>query len=284
MILKQHLSLALALNLSLTLLSSERTDAILETIDLGTSKELHRATIHYISLNTDQSPQAALILCPGANGDGAKLINEGWIDYAQKTNLGLVSISFTSDERLLRAGGGYYYPTSGSGEKLLEGINQIYGRDLPVLLYGFSGGAHFVSRFVEHYPEKTMAWCAYSFGWWDQPNHDKATDCPPGIVACGDLDLKRHSATFQYFLTGRELGRPWLWLSLPETGHQQSSALDGFVRDFFLEILENDTAPIQLRDSQTKELLVESDFINIPLASVLPSESLASDWLKLHSP
>lgn len=32
----------------------------------------------------------------------------------------------------------YYYPNSGSGQALLDSICKVYGKDLPIILYGFS--------------------------------------------------------------------------------------------------------------------------------------------------
>ena len=45
----------------------------------------------------------------------------------------------------------------------------------------FLGGAHFASRFEEWMPEKVIAWCAYSAGWWICPPRNAAA--PAGIAA-----------------------------------------------------------------------------------------------------
>lgn len=106
-------------------------------------------------------PRAVLVLAPGYNGNAEYLIRQpAWQDFAKPNQLGLVGLSFASDEELFRSGRGYYYASQGSGDLLLEGLRKVFGKDLPVLLYGFSGGAHFTSRFTEWKPERVLR--AYS--------------------------------------------------------------------------------------------------------------------------
>lgn len=159
-----------------------------------------------------------------------------WQEFACEQKLGLAGLSFASNgEFLSDCGRGYYSAAKGSGQVLLDGIRKIYGRELPLLLYGFSGGAHFTSGFVEWKPERVISWCAYSAGWWDTPL--KAPVNPPGIVACGDND-PRYGATMIYFKQGRAAHKPWLWISLPAIGHATSPRLEDFIRDYFAAVLK----------------------------------------------
>jgi pimeloyl-ACP methyl ester carboxylesterase len=214
----------LTLSLAFPLLADE-----VATLHLTPAPNMERADLYYTT--PVGSPRAVLILAPGCNGSGETFLRSPpWQEFARRNKLGLVGLSFASPEKAIHDGTGYYYASKGSGAKLLEGIRKIYGQDLPLLLYGFSGGAHFTSRFEEWKPSRVLAWCAYSAGWWDLPQHHSAN--PPGIIACGDQD-PRYGATLSYFKQGRAAEKPWLWVSLPKIGHQGSPALDQFVREYF---------------------------------------------------
>jgi hypothetical protein len=178
----------------------------IENIHLVPSPNIVRTDLYYMT--PIANPQAVLVLAPGVNGSGESLVRSpAWQQFASEQHLGLVGLSFSSPEKALHDGTGYYYCSKGSGDKLLEGIRKIYGKDLPLLLYGFSGGAHFTSRFEEWAPSRIIAWCADSAGWWDEPKLSAIT--PPGIVACGEND-PRYGATLSYFKQGRAAGKPWL--------------------------------------------------------------------------
>ena len=184
-----------------------------------------------------QNPWAVLVLCPGCNGNGEGLVSEpAWREFAREHNLGLVGLSFASEINDLRNGKGYYYAGRGSGKILLDGINQLFKSDLPILIYGFSGGAQFASRFVEWKPKRVAAWCAYSAGWWDEPLPSNIM--PPGIVACGEDD-GRLGASLVYFKQGRAIGKPWLWIGIPNNGHSPDKRVESFVRDYFAAIMKN---------------------------------------------
>jgi len=118
----------------------------------------------------------------------------------------------------------------------LDAIRETYGEDLPIVVYGFSGGAHFVSRFVEWVPSRVVVWSAYSAQFWDEPSLDENT--PPGIVACGEFDGSRWFPTFSYYFKGRQAGKPWTWVSIAETGHHRKGAFEQFVRQYFSAVLE----------------------------------------------
>jgi pimeloyl-ACP methyl ester carboxylesterase len=180
-----------------------------EVIHLAPSSNMDRADLYYEILQQNTSlPKAVLILSPGCNGNGESLVRSpSWKEFARRNHLALVGLSFASPEKAIHDGTGYYYASKGSGDKFLEGIRKIYGKDLPLLLYGFSGGAHFTSRFEEWAPSRVIAWCADSAGWWDVPQPSGVS--PPGIVACGEND-PRYGASLSYFKQGRAAGKPWL--------------------------------------------------------------------------
>jgi len=252
-----------------------------ETLRLEPGPNMTRAELHHVA--TVPAPKAVLALCPGCNGSGEDLIRSPkWIAFAKQHRLGLVGLSFASPIPAIQDGTGYYYASKGSGEKLLEGIRKIYGRDLPLLLYGFSGGSHFTSRFEEWNPARVLSWCAYSAGWWDEPHRNSIS--PPGIVACGDED-PRYGASLIYFKQGRAAGKPWQWVSLPKIGHQGSPALDDFVRDYFSDILSSSQKTPLWTDIDREEKVSVSEQLAQPsLTGWLPSEKLFDEWRKLNAP
>jgi pimeloyl-ACP methyl ester carboxylesterase len=247
-------------------------------IDGGTN----RADVYFVH---DLVPaKAVLLLCPGFDENGETLIEQkSWQDFAKENGLGLMGLSFASDGEDLVAGSGYYYAEQGSGELLLKAVRQAYGKDLPLLIYGFSGGAQFASRFAEWKPERVLAWCAYSAGWWDAPK--KSDDCPPGIVACGYKDGERYGASLVYFKQGRAAGKPWLWVSLANTGHQWSPELDAFVRAYFQAILQSPKPTGVWVDIERKETYSGPQAILQPTMSAwLPDEKLLTSWKQIHTP
>lgn len=252
-----------------------------ETLILAPAPNMIRAEMHYIA--TVASPKAVLVLCPGCNGSGENLIRaREWIAFAKENDLGLVGLSFASPMAAIHDGTGYYYASKGSGEKLLEGIRNIYGKDLPLLLYGFSGGAHFTSRFEQWNPARVLSWCAYSAGWWDEPKRSPIS--PPGIVACGDED-PRYGASLIYFKQGRAVGSPWQWVSLAKTGHEGSPALDEFVRRYFEVVLSDRDQAGVWTDIDCEEKVDDAEqAVHPSLTGWLPSERLFGGWKKLNAP
>lgn len=255
-------------------------------LDTGRHASISRAELHYLDPEKAASGKAILVLCPGANGNGLDLLSEKmWQDFASSNRLGLVALSFASETSLLKAHEGYYYPrSSGSGELLVEGLRSIYDRDLPIILYGFSGGAHFTMRFTEEYPARVEVWCAYAFGWWDEPSADEKS-FPPGVLACGAEDYQRHTQVFQFFLAGRSRDRHLTWISLGDQGHSRSKELEQFARVYFESVLHGNPLVGEWYDSQTKALLRDGlSPTNFNLATWLPSVAAADLWLELHAP
>jgi len=240
------------------------------------------------SVETVSNPKAVIVLSPGCNGNGAGLVGDPqWQVFAKHQQMGLVGLSFASEINNLQNGTGYYYVTNGSGRLLLDGIRKLFGHDLPLVLYGFSGGAQFASRFVEWEPKRIITWCAYSAGWWDEPRSSIVT--PPGIIACGEKD-ERLGASLIYFKQGRAKGRPWLWISIPNNGHSPDGRVESFVRDYFAEILKAGTNVKSNRsgiwlDIDTK-VEVERIFAEKypSVTAWLPNAELLGRWQSLYKP
>jgi hypothetical protein len=259
----------------------------IQKISLPKIERVERSDLYVLKVVKD--PVAVLVLCPGCNGNGEDLIKQPvWQKFAAKHQLGLVGLSFASPVDQLQAGNGYYYAAQGSGDLLLQGIKQSFASDLPLLLYGFSGGAHFTSRFVEWKPERVKAWCAYSAAWWDEPKLTKIM--PPGIVACGDYDGDRYGESLIYFKRGRVLGKPWLWISLPKIGHSVHGPLEQFVREYFSATLKFNARPNPQKDGiwldiDSKKETEESVVTEMPSVTAwLPDKKLLPVWTNIHEP
>lgn len=257
----------------------------IKKISLPVPAGMKRADIYFVA--PVQTPLAVLVLCPGMNGNGSNLLrDEKWIAYARKEHIALVGLSFASDEKdLNEEGKGYYNAELGSGEVLLNGIKRCFKIEKPILLYGFSGGAHFASSFAEWQPRRVLAWCAYSAGWWGELNRS-SQQMPPGIVACGENDW-RYGTSLSYFLRGRALGRRITWVGLKATDHAWSERLDAFVRSYFTAIInqKNDHLKPEWRDAEVKGVLTDAEAALKPtLACWLPNGEVAKEWAEIHRP
>jgi pimeloyl-ACP methyl ester carboxylesterase len=218
------------------------------------------------------NPVAVLVLAPGANGDGEAFVADAkWEKFAEEKGLMLVGLSFASKMDAFHDDTGYYYAAKGSGQLLLDALDRLTGKPLPVVLYGISGGAHFTARFAEWKPERVAAWCAYSTGWWDEPMPSAAM--PPGLVVCGEEDW-RLGASLTYFKQGRAIGKPWLWVLVPQSGHIQDRRVDAFVRDYFGAILEG-----QPRPNEHQGGWVDIEDITIAEKNLFLSQPTMTGWL-----
>lgn len=244
-----------------------------------------RADIYFEASLTAKN--GILVLCPGMNGDGKLAVSEpAWRKFALENGLGLVGLTFSSPASSLyaRPGVGYYYPEQGSGASLLKGLETIYGRDLKIFLYGYSGGAQFGSRFVDQNSSIIAGWAAYSASFWSDPV-SPGNQSAPGIVACGEFDADRYGPSFAYFQQGRRKDSRWTWVSLAGTGHVRHQRFEEFIRTYFSALLLRGMQDAVWFDAETKLPITEGERLLSPTLSVwLPSPAVAKDWHSLHHP
>ena len=248
----------------------------------------------FSSLPASKNEQAVLVLAPGMNMDGKFFLEESaWVEFAQKNNLGIIALNYSSDPEKLYGPErqGYYWPEQGSGKALLKEIKRVYKKDLPILIYGFSGGAQFTSRFIDFAPDRIIAWCAYSAQFWDEPKSPENGACSArGVVACGDLDGSRWQPSFGFYYQGRLQEKNWIWLSRKNTEHNRSASLENFIREFFQEELDihfqkKAPQPDIYADVSKIELIEDKDFEMQPaLLSPFRTKELFESWRKIHSP
>ncbi|MDB4793723.1 hypothetical protein OAG63_01685 [Methylacidiphilales bacterium] len=252
----------------------------IKLVSLPETAGLTRTDIYYIK--PDYEPVACLVMCPGINGNGQYyLTNSALQAFASHYKVALIGLSFASDQDVINENKGYYTASQGAGQLLLDGIDHYVAHDVPVLLYGFSGGAHFVSSFEEAYPQRVLAWCAYTAAWWQDPQ--AAQYNPPGIVACGKLD-QRFAQTFEYFQKGRKLGKPWCWIALEGTNHEENDSLNQFVQAYFGGILAKISDTGGWFDIKTKQKLDGDAIQQSEMAAWLPDNRVGELWSNLHRP
>lgn len=250
-----------------------------------------RDTFGFSYIKPNDDTKSVLVLAPGMNTNGEFFLGESpWMDFARRNKLGVIVLNYSSDEEdLYQNHKGYYWPDQGSGKALLDEIKRVYGKDLPIVLYGFSGGAQFVSRFVDWCPDRIIAWCAYSAQFWDYPKDGSKVTKARGIVACGDQDGLRWQPSFGFYYKGRKNNRPWIWVNVSNTGHNRSAKFEKFVRQFFDEELaiwrgdkkstEDICSDISNSDNELL-LLPEQPELQCPFRT----KELLESWKKIQAP
>ncbi len=175
-------------------------------------------------------PRGILVLANGACDTSGQLFRQlEWRSFAVMNRLAIVEIAFASPREALFDGTGYYYASHGSGWLFEKALEKCLPGRLPLLLFGYSGGGHFVSRYAAWHPGRCVAWCASGVGWWDQP---AATgNAPPGLLICGDQDSRLEAMRRQYALA-RELALPWTLLEIPQMDHIMPASRIGHIQDF----------------------------------------------------
>ena len=193
----------------------------------ATTKEISRAEFNIIA---PQHPRAVLVLVPGYNGDGKTFLNEtNWTAFARRQNWALVAVSFSSPVDLLKKNEGYYAAGKESGKMLFSALDKAGIGGLPLFLFGFSGGARFVSSLTINFPAPVAGWAAHAPCDSEEGIH---ADGPPGIVACGADDF-RLGASLSRFQRHRKRDWPVTWIELPGNAHARSPAFEDFVRAWF---------------------------------------------------
>jgi len=249
--------------------------------------------------------RGVLVLCPGQNGSSEGMLRDKvWQEFAERQGLALAGFHFVSSDEDLKNGRGYFAASRGSGALLEEGLKKAGLGSAPLVLYGFSGGAHFAMSFAAWRPERVAGFCAYSFAWWSPP--PPKLQCP-ALIVCGQADGTRYGASLAYFQAGRRQASPWAWVSLKETPHAASAELDEFVRAYFscvmnftegnkgkegltgsplpsLSSVQSSSVGGMIRVDNVTEKVVEGRKKDDVSTSVLPCLDLLPKWQAIHHP
>jgi pimeloyl-ACP methyl ester carboxylesterase len=252
-----------------------------ERLSFAIPRKMSRADV-YVARPVPR-PKGVLVLCPGWNGNGASLAQDpNWLKLAKENDLGVLGISFASDPEKFYEGHIYYHADQGSGQVLLDAVRKAFNGDLPIVIYGFSAGADFVSHFIQWKPDRVAAWCAYSPAWYIDPA--PGTKLPPGLVACGDHD-PRLGAALTYFKRGRAAANKWLWIGVPDSAHSAEPAVLDFVRAYLSIVWKGDSRNGLWVDIDTENKVTIAAALAQPsLAAWLPEQKLLLDWRKLNEP
>ena len=227
-----------------------------------------------------------LVLIPGYNGDGARMLDARWKAFAEKYQLVLLAPTFHADGNECNQGKGYYYPEQGSGAVLEQALREVTRRTGAhterVLLFGFSAGAHVAHRFALWKPQRVRAFVAYSAAWWSEPTVRLKT--VPALIMCGETD-ERYAATYAFFRQGQKLDCPWVWRSYGHTGHELTPAVRNMAEVFLAHYAQAQPAsPVDVRygDIQTFKDVGQADKATIPeeFRIALPSPAVAEVWRK----
>ena len=251
-------------------------------LDLRRSEGVSVASLDYLGDVPKQKAEGILVLLPGYNGNGAKMLLEPkWRNFARENNLILGAFTFVSDPDLLREGGGYYDTAKCSGDAAVDALRRIGGGKLPVFIYGFSGGAHFAANFAESHPRAVRGWCAASFDEKNRakPKIDNVKNRPPGIVACGTADSRIDSAR-NYYFKGRKAERKWTWLEVPGLAHARSDAVESFARNYFIALLNRKEKGVWIDTGSRKDISYSSESAQNKM-TWLPDAGLADEWRRL---
>ncbi len=249
----------------------------------------HGLNVPFRSWQTEgaKASTGVLVLVPGYNGDGAKMLDARWKEFATKNGLVLLAPTFHAEGKENNEGKGYYYPEQGSGEvmeKALQEVRKRTGAETDkALLFGFSAGAHFVHRFALWRPQRVKAFVAYSAGWWSEPTARLRN--VPALILCGEAD-QRYAATWEFFKKGQRLKCPWVWRSYTGTGHELTPAVRDMAEIFLAHYTgreEQAGMPVsRYGDVQTYRSVGPAERESIPeeFRIELPSKAVADVWEK----
>lgn len=247
-----------------------------------------------------EAPRYILVLLPGFNGDGARLLrNKRWFKFVEETSGAMLACTFRMDKKTPIH---YAAAQHGSGSALETAIEQLDAKDtlrslkeLPLLIYGFSAGGQFAYGFSCHNPQRLIGFAAAKGGYYFSEPLDE-TYKVPGLMISGRKDSgRRKKAIRDLFESHRAKGAPWCWME-DKNGHTAAKCLS-VVIPYFGELLR-----LQL-DGQQKKLIDRSKLVGVTVDLVnknitsrsktfgandtnlkqgwLPSESIFTLWSRL---
>lgn len=106
----------------------------------------------YLYAGAKEGVRGVLLLQPGINAAGDALLNDpSWQQFGRKERLVLMGVGFKTGKVNVKTNG-YYYPEQGSGPAIVRAVEMVCAKAgitaQPILMFGFSGGAHFAHRFA----------------------------------------------------------------------------------------------------------------------------------------
>jgi len=223
---------------------------------------------------TSKKPRAILTICVDQHPERIAR-DQVWEKYAIDNQLALAAVSFPyTHSSVIKNGRRFLQAADGSGQLLLNGLNQVFDPSLPIILYGQGAPGTFTMNFARWKPQRLMAWAAYygdaqpvnpaqsgsaSAINTNNPEPIAAKSGPspgvkihnapaiafvsgsiPAIIACDkngprSVVLKGR----QFFSVGRLQNAPWTLVALTGSFQDRSQRFENFVKTYMSAVLAN---------------------------------------------
>ncbi len=267
-------------------------DNEIKEYQLPAAPGVHDAVSYYYRLPQNAGrgagqPTGVLMLVPGYNGSGLDFLkaSSSWYALADSERLILVSPTFQTTLEEIHSQRGYYYASLWSGQATIDAVDHIAAQaglaPGPLLIFGFSAGAHFAHRFALWNPARVKAFVAYAAAWWDAPTARLAG--VPALIMCGEGDA-RYEPSHAFFEQGLALGLPWMWRSYPDTDHQITPPVTRMAQAFLGYYAAQRPQEHWIGDAQTYHFYAagaeDVQFIPDEAKIEIPSRALAVIWSK----
>ncbi|MEM6884507.1 MAG: hypothetical protein AAF571_05695 [Verrucomicrobiota bacterium] len=246
--------------------------------------------------NINRKPSAVLVLVPGANGDGRGMARDKkWQTLAAEFNWLIIACYLK--------GGNYQRPEAGSGDALLDAIEQMgetVGQtgleDLPFLMWGTSAGGQFNFNYAQWKPKQVLTFVVNKGAYYTAERDKKVRKIPAlFFIGMKDSELRMKNISGLFF-EGREKDAPWALIREPDQAHTIGASKE-FSREYFRTIFpmrlpegEDELQEIELDQGfvghlETYEIAQNEDVDWDPEDSAwLPSQELMDSWLKIVIP
>jgi poly(3-hydroxybutyrate) depolymerase len=271
-------------------------------IEPDTRDNFSKAVFYFHVPEKVTAPNYVLVLLPGINADGSGLLtHKEWRQFAEETQAAMVACTFVKkDKRKYDAHNNYSAAQCGSGAALESAIEKFDKTqttslaDLPLLIYGHSGGGQFAFGFSCHNPKRMIGFAAGKGGYY-YPDAIEGTFTVPGLMISGQKDLpRRKNAIRELYRLSRAEGAPWCWME-DKHGHGAANNLS-VVIPYFRELLrlqlagESGRSPDRSKlvgvsvDLENRQVLSGSAAFTTsdtsPKQGWLPSELVFDAWKK----
>jgi pimeloyl-ACP methyl ester carboxylesterase len=249
-----------------------------------------------------------IVLVPGSNGDGRDMVKDtSWQNFANQHNLALLGCFYTDYAHDNMAIEEYANAKEGSGEALLDVLQQFAKKTghielsgSPLFLWGISAGGEFNYEFVCWKPERVAAFVVNKGGVYFTALCSQEARKVPGLFFTGEKDLEFRNRIIEgIFTINRRFGAPWAFAEEPCIKHEigQSQTLSIKYFDDILQMRmpgseRKSHHPVKLQpaflengyigDFQLKEYVPFNEWKNSDYPTAwLPSQAFAEAWLSL---
>jgi hypothetical protein len=233
--------------------------------------------------DTAKNPRAILVICVDQHSERIAR-DQIWQKYAIDNNLALVAATFSSPgQDTVKNGGGFVHADQGSGQLLLDGVSQVFGSSLPIILYGRGFSGAYAMSFAGWHKDRLLSWAAYTDSF---PDDVAQLHSIPAIIACDQNSPAAISQGQQIFKQGRLQNKPWTLVRLTGNPVDRGPQLDNFVRYYMTGVLSKSggnfaSGCVWVDNVQKREISTIDLFAHQDHASYLPDADTFQQWLSL---